>query len=70
MAQFHDGQEVEVFDVNGFHISDIPHGMWRKAKFIYKTKFLHEDVAAYNVEFRDGTRSLFSVDDIRDSERA
>ncbi len=66
-AQFHEGQEVEVraLDADGTVGRAFSLLGWRKAKIVYKTKVLHEDLPAYAVQFPDGTRAVFDAAHIR-----
>src|SRR5271156_4737398 len=66
--RFHEGQEVEVRTAFREQSPAAPYGgvsNWCKAKVIYKTKIMHEDVAGYMVKFPDGTHAVFDGEHIR-----
>jgi hypothetical protein len=68
MAQFHEGQEVEVWgDIAGLCCSG-GFDQWRKAKIVQVIPDGTEHWDAregYEVQFHDGTRALFDEDHIR-----
>jgi hypothetical protein len=54
MTQFHEGQEVEVWDAPASAPEIVHHHMWRKAKIVCEYPY----GAAYLVEFTDGSRCI------------
>ncbi len=59
-AQFHEGQEVEVYTPYRFIDSGPRSGDWRKAKIV---EFL--GMSCWQIQFPDGTRSVFDAEHIR-----
>jgi hypothetical protein len=65
--QFHEGQEVEVLERVRQYAST-GYNQWRKAKILKRDHMTEADRAnetLFPVRFRDGTRGVFDVGDIR-----
>jgi hypothetical protein len=61
MAQFHDGQDVEVAEVRG---DPRPSRIWRKAKIIRLS--IPVAPGEHTVQFPDGAYGVFDAEDIRE----
>ena len=68
MTQFHEGQEVEVWEVAASAREMVNHYTWRKAKIVGITRIdpqANDEPVEYDAEFPDGTRRIFHANHIR-----